>query len=199
MDNSCKRWSPIRKGPGRSSAGIASTPHFLDQLLASSPSSQKSILVGTSRSAFEARSISFACSLRPLRSRLRWGWKGNAWCAGVWEGCKREDTGKGGEASVYEPNPKRSWNGLCLQTSRPSHLTILSLSLGLQRTAKHMRQQVPRCVPMGVDCMKVLLPSPLHTHHSAPQWASTRANVPPTCTQTTARTKHHPREASLGV
>ena len=32
-DNSCKGWSPTRRGPGRSSAGIASTPHFLDRLL----------------------------------------------------------------------------------------------------------------------------------------------------------------------
>ena len=64
MDNSCKGWSPNRRGPGRSSTGTASTPRFLDLLLASSPASQKSMLVGTSRSVFEARSISFACSLR---------------------------------------------------------------------------------------------------------------------------------------
>jgi hypothetical protein len=55
---------PMRRGPGHSSAGTASTPRFLDQLLASSPANQKSIWMGTSRLAFEARSMSFACSVR---------------------------------------------------------------------------------------------------------------------------------------
>jgi hypothetical protein len=104
-DNSCKGWSPTRRGPGRSSAGIASTPHFLDRLLASSPASQKSILVGTSRSAFEARSKSFVCSLRPLRSRLRWGWKGNAWCAGVCGGVQTRGYRKGRRGKRLRSKP----------------------------------------------------------------------------------------------
>ena len=135
MDNSCKGWSPNQRGPGRSSAGTASTPRFLDRLLASSPASQKSILVGTSRSAFEARSISFACSVRRLYFRLRWWREGNnALGVRVWGGCKREERAER-QAST---NQTRSADGAG-SFYRPQDLSAQRscLSLGSQRTVKH--------------------------------------------------------------
>ena len=51
--------------------------------------------MGTSRSAFEARSIFVASSVRPLYFRLRWGWEGNH-ALGVcgWGGVANERKGR---------------------------------------------------------------------------------------------------------
>ena len=150
--------------------------------------------MGTSRSAFEARSISFASLVRSLYFRLHWGREGNnalgvRVCVGG-AGCKREERAER-QASTNQTRSADGTGSFYRPQDLPAQRSCL-VSLGSQRTAKHMRQQVLGRVLMSVDCMRVLLHL-LDTHHSAPQWASTCTYVPLTCTQTTCTQKHHPR------
>ena len=129
--------------------------------------------MGTSRSAFEARSIFVASLVRPLYFRLRWGWEGNnalgiCMCVGG-----SQTRGKGGVASVYEPNPKRRWSGLFLSPSRPSRPTLLPLSGHSAQQSAHAAAGIIRCVLMGVDCMRGLLDMITTQHPSGPQHAPT--------------------------
>jgi hypothetical protein len=79
--------------------------------------------------------------------------------------------GKGGVASVYEPNPELS--GLFLSPSRPFRPTLLSLSQVTAHSKAHMQQQVLRCVLRGVDCMRGLLDTLTTQHPSGAQQAPT--------------------------
>ena len=136
--NSCKGWSPTRRaqrGPGRSSAGTASTPRFLDRLLASSSANQKSIRMGTSRSPFEARSISFASWVRSLSFRLCWGREGNnALGVRVCGGVANERKGRRGKRLQTKPEAQMERAlSIDLKTFPPN----APVSLGSQCTAKH--------------------------------------------------------------
>ena len=132
------------------------------------------MMMGTSRSSFEAQSISFACSVRLLSFRLRWGWEGNN-ALGVcvcWGGRKREERAEW-QAST---NQARSADGAG-PFYRPQELPTQRscLSLGSQRTSTHAAASTQMCADC-VDCMRVLLHLfyTLTTQHpSGPQHAST--------------------------
>ena len=156
--------------------------------------------MGTSRSAFGARSISFASLVRLLPSRLRWVWEGNnvlgMRVCGV--GCTREESverqasmnqtqSTDGKGSFYSPQDSPAQRS-CLWGQRAQQSTHAAAGTRTCADERGLHEGFP-----------------LHAHHSAPQWASTRTYAPPICIRPLHAMAsdhctqwHHHLQASLG-